>query len=105
MTDDVPYPNPAPPLDDLHTERNLPGAPAPQKVPYTPSYGASVKLTPEEAMRRDIRQTRQAAVFLAWLVGLLTLFAIIGGIIALVHLHDASAASNCLSTGGTNPNC
>lgn len=74
----------------------------------TPPHGGE---TPEQ---RYARQTRTAVVFIAWVVGVVVVLTLIFGIIAGVQLgkiqnelnNSGSATnSNCLSQGGTNPNC
>jgi hypothetical protein len=62
---------------------------------------------------RYARQTRNAAVFIAVLAGIAAATTLIGVIIMGVELHSLSnivigpstSGSNCLSQGGTNPNC
>jgi hypothetical protein len=63
------------------------------------------------------RQTRTATVFIAWVVGILTLFSVIAGIyIAVTIGHVVSDTTggggsggfdiyNCQSLGGTDPSC
>jgi uncharacterized oligopeptide transporter (OPT) family protein len=64
-------------------------------------------------MQDYARQTRNATVFIAWVVGIFAALSLIGGIIIGVNLIHAvnningsdSSNSNCASLGGTNPNC
>jgi hypothetical protein len=59
------------------------------------------------------RQTRNAAVFIAWVVGIFAALSLIGGLVLginLIHAMNNSngggrGSSNCFSQGGTNTNC
>ena len=58
------------------------------------------------------RQTRNATVFIAWVVGIFAVVSLIAGIVigvSLIHAVNNSngggGVSNCISQGGTNPNC
>jgi hypothetical protein len=63
----------------------------------------------ETNLERYARQTRTAAVFIAWVVALWLAVSVIGGIAVAVHVHEVNVqnqnGTNCLSTGGNNPNC
>ena len=47
------------------------------------------------------RQTRNAARFVAWVVGIVIALSAIGGIVVAVN----ATSSNCMSQGGSNPDC
>ena len=58
------------------------------------------------------RQTRTAAVFIAWVIGIFAAISIVVGIIMavqLTHLNNAINSSvsggGCQSLGGTDPSC
>jgi hypothetical protein len=62
-------------------------------------------------MERYARQTRNATVFMAWLIGVLAALSLIGSIITAVeiaHLSNAingGSSSNCFTQGGTDTSC
>lgn len=80
-------------------------------VSATGNYGTPPPKEPPEL--RYARQTRNAAVFIAVLAGISAVAILIGVIIVGVQLRSLSntvngtstSGSNCLSQGGTNPNC
>ena len=57
------------------------------------------------------RQTRNAVVAIAWIVGILAALTLIGAIIqanAISNLNNqlsGGGSSNCLSEGGSDPSC
>lgn len=59
------------------------------------------------------RQTGSATVFIAWIIGVGVVISLILGIIVGVQTakvanelnNGGTTSSNCLSQGGTNPNC
>ena len=59
-----------------------------------------------------VRQTRTATMFIAWVIGIGVAISLILGIIVGVQtakvaneLNGNSISSNCLSQGGSNPDC
>jgi hypothetical protein len=80
----------------------------PANTSRTPPHAGE---TPEQ---RYARQTRTAVVFIAWVVAVVVVLTLIFGIIAGVQLGKiqnelnnggSTTNSDCLSQGGTNPNC
>lgn len=76
-------------------------------APGTPSTRAH-----ETVEQRYLRQTRNATVFIAVIVGIVTVIALVGVIwtatnIARLNsqLNGVNGLSNCQSQGGTNPDC
>jgi hypothetical protein len=69
----------------------------------------------EPDIERYARQTRNATVFLAWVVGILVALNLAAVILVGVQLSkiaqnqtgttNTSVNSNCLSQGGSDPNC
>jgi hypothetical protein len=70
----------------------------------------------EDAITRYARQTRNAAVTLAVLACVAALITVIATVLAVSAINrvsknlqggvgNISGSSNCLSQGGTNPNC
>jgi hypothetical protein len=56
----------------------------------------------EEAMELYARQTRNAALFIAWVVGLIFVITLVIGIIAgveLAHIAHASTGTDCYTAG------
>ncbi|MGH3218964.1 MAG: hypothetical protein ACRDPY_09700 [Streptosporangiaceae bacterium] len=96
-----------------------PFTPQPPGDPVT--YGAPPPPKPPESTAADLqmaklveyaRQTRSATVFIAWIIGIGVAIALVLGIIVGVQtakvaneLNGGGGTSNCLSQGGTNPNC
>lgn len=64
---------------------------------------------------RYMRETRNAVVFIAWVVGIVCVISLILGIVAgvqlakvnsqLSNLGGGTSSSNCMSHGGTDPSC
>jgi hypothetical protein len=106
MTDITP---PNPPAQDAGDARH---AQQLEKERATRQQSAGTATTTETAALKYARQTRTAAVFVAWVVGIFTVSSLIGGIImgvSLIHAVNNSngggSTSNCASLGGSNPNC
>ena len=81
----------------------------------TPAAGAK-KVRPDQTVNETpaeywARKTAYATQFIAWIVGLAAVASVILGIIVAVqvsHLNSSvngGGSSNCMSLGGTNPNC
>lgn len=84
--------------------------------PDTPAAGAkriradqNADETPAEYWAR---KSAVAVQFIAWIIGLATVAAVVLGIIAAVEfahltndLYGGGGVGNCMSQGGTNPNC
>lgn len=73
-------------------------------------------VTREPAEQRYLRQTRNATVFMAWVIGVWVALSLIIGLVLGIGLMHAvnqintnggtgGSITNCLSQGGTNPNC
>jgi hypothetical protein len=69
---------------------------------------------PEPIELRYMRETRNAVVFIAVIVGVICALSLIIGIVAAVQLSKVSSelggsggtsSSNCLSQGGSDPSC
>jgi uncharacterized membrane protein YvbJ len=79
-----------------------------QSQPAVASAWAA-SLRPGETIEQAyLRQTRNAAVFIAWIVGIIFAVILILGIIVAKDLSTASNASpspTCLSQGGYDPSC
>ncbi|HEY2577584.1 MAG TPA: hypothetical protein VGI74_14855 [Streptosporangiaceae bacterium] len=80
-----------------------------------PAGSATLTRTPETPELKYMRQTRNACVFIAVIVGIfttLTLIGVIWGVVTLNTLHNDLnngvsnlGNSNCSSVGGTDPSC
>jgi hypothetical protein len=73
----------------------------------TPQHGPQAQV---DQMATYARQTRNAVVTMAWIVGLVFALSVIGAIIVGVELGKVSSdvntyVSNCASQGGTNQSC
>lgn len=79
----------------------------------TPAKASEVQL-PKSALS-DLRQTRIATVFIAWVIGIFAVASLIIGIVVgvsvahlnsqLSQLNGGVTSGNCLSQGGTDPSC
>jgi len=66
--------------------------------------------THEQRMEEYAISTRNAARFIAWLMGIGVAISIVIGIVIAVQISHANTnlngdISNCLSVGGTDPSC
>jgi hypothetical protein len=83
LTDGIPHPNPEPTVAEVQMIELL----------------------------KYARQTRSATMFIAWIVGIGVTISLILGIIVGVQTAKVAnelsnnGTSNCLSQGGTNPDC
>jgi hypothetical protein len=86
-------------------------APAP---PPANDSGPAVRYANEPLELRYARHARNATVFIAWCVGAFIVLALIAVIVAAIQDGNVSSQwnqidnggrSNCLSQGGSNPNC
>ena len=62
----------------------------------------------ETVTEKYARHTRNAVVFIAWIIGIGMAASIIVGVSVAVHIsndNSYNSPSNCSSVGGTNPNC
>jgi cobalamin biosynthesis Mg chelatase CobN len=90
-------------------------APAPEDRPGPPIPTNASALAGETLEHRYLRQTRNATVFIAVIVGIVTVIALIGIIWTATTISkldselDGSSnlfnTSNCQSQGGTDPSC
>ena len=87
-------------------------APAAAPAPLTVTFRNGVPGTPAESPEmRYLRQTRNAAVFVAVVVGIVLALNLIVGIYLGSQLSKLNSAvngggsSNCMSLGGTDPSC
>jgi cobalamin biosynthesis Mg chelatase CobN len=77
-----------------------------------PALGTASTRGDETIEQKYLRQTRTATVFIAIIVGIVTVIALIGVIWTATtisklnsQLNGVSNTSDCESQGGTNPNC
>lgn len=56
-------------------------------------------------MERYARQTRTAAVFIAWVLAIGMAVGVIVGIVVAVQLAKVGASPDCLTQGGINLSC
>jgi hypothetical protein len=92
-----------------------PGQPAPAAqppvVPPQQQQKAPGQRLDETRAEMYARQTRNAVFAIAWIVGIVAALTLIGAIIEanavnkLDNQLNGGGSSNCLSQGGTNPNC
>jgi cobalamin biosynthesis Mg chelatase CobN len=90
-------------------------ASAPEERPKLPTPINASTPGGETLERRYLRQTRNATVFIAVIVGIATVIALVGVIWTATTIsklnsqlnggNDLFNNSNCESQGGTNPNC
>ena len=76
-------------------------------------YRAARAAEPPEL--KFMRETRNAVVFIAWVVGLAAVISLIVGIVVAVqiskvnsqlsNLGGGTTSSNCMSQGGSDPSC
>jgi hypothetical protein len=95
--------------------------PAGGQEPYFAGTGGGAHAAPQTAVKppetieqRYLRETRNAAVFIAVVVGIVAMLSLIAVIVVGVQLGkvdkqltnlNGSATSNCMSQGGTDPTC
>jgi hypothetical protein len=78
----------------------------PQQQPRAPAQRLG-----ETKAEMYARQTRNAVFAIAWIVGIVAALTLIGAIIEANAINkldnqvNGGGSSNCLSQGGTNPNC
>lgn len=83
-------------------------------APRLNDAGPALRYANEPPELRYARHTRNAAVFIAWCVAAFIVFTLIVVIVGAIQAGNASnqlnqidngGAYNCLSLGGTNPDC
>jgi hypothetical protein len=100
-------------------EPAAPAVPAQPVNPLSGFVGTKVPHANEPVLERYARQTRNATVTLAWIVGVLAAISLIGAIVTAAAINNlnnqlqnainggggTTSNSNCVSQGGTDPTC
>jgi hypothetical protein len=62
---------------------------------------------PETPTVKYLRETRNAVVFIAWLLSVVTILGIAGAVVVAVHVHNENSppSASCASQGGTEAGC
>lgn len=100
---------------DLYLPLSQVMGPAPEQRPKLPAPMNASTPAGETLERRYLRQTRNATVFIAVIVGIVTVIALIGIIWTATTLsklnselnggNNLFSTSNCQSQGGSDPSC
>lgn len=109
----TPFAPETPPPGQAHGSAQPPFAGAPSGV-FAPGAAAAPTRAGETVEQKYMRQTRNATVFIAVIVGIVTVIALVGVIWTATTISKLNSqlsgdngvnSSNCESVGGTNPNC
>jgi cobalamin biosynthesis Mg chelatase CobN len=97
------------------TQSSVMAPPRPAQPPRPPAPPAASARAGETTEQRYLRQTRNATVFIAVIVGIVTVLVLIGVIWTATNIARLNSDlnngtnlfnnSNCESQGGSNPNC
>jgi hypothetical protein len=71
------------------------------------SAAAAPAEKPETPAVKYLRETRNAVLFIAWLLTVVTILGIASAIVVAVHVHDENhpPSASCASQGGTVAGC
>jgi hypothetical protein len=84
----------------------VPESPAELPAPAEPASPVTPE-TPETPAVKYLRETRNAVVFIAWLLAVVTVLGVAAAIVVAVHVHDENGppSASCASQGGTDASC
>jgi hypothetical protein len=82
----------------------------PESPPELPAHAEpppDTTETPETPAVKYLRETRNAVVFIAWLLAVVTVLGVAVAIVVAVHVHDEHGppSASCASQGGTDASC